>query len=586
MRRHRTWLAMAILFTGWTQPGWTAATPDKKPNILLIVADDLGFSDLGAFGSEIQTPNLDQLATRGRLLRHFYTQPTCSPTRAELFSGTDHHLAGLGSMAELLAPEQRGQPGYEGGLENRVAPLSSLLRDAGYNTYLAGKWHLGGAPDHRPNARGFDKSFALIPGGASHFKQTTQRLAEKAPEPLYTENDQPVASLPDDFFSTKAYTDKLIEYIDSGLDSGKPFFGYLAYTAPHWPIQAPDANLAKTRGRYDAGYEVLAQQRFARQKQLGLAKADAVQPPLPDGVLAWSALSADEKARSARIYEAYAAAVENLDENIGRLVKHLKDKGELDNTFIVFFSDNGAEGNDIGKFGITGQPTTGQQYYDQFNTWLNTAFDNSLDNIGRKNSYVFVKEGWGQASALPHRLYKGVPTEGGVNTPAFVYYPKAVKRGKSSQVVTVRDILPTLLDVAGTKHPGIAYQGRTVLPAQGTSIFPFLTGDDGTVHNASTPFGFELFGLSALRKGDWKIVRFYPPRGDGHWQLYNLATDPGELNDLSLASGTPAEKAKRDHKSRELQRDWRAYVEQNNVIELGYDHGYGWIDDSLIRVAQ
>ena len=230
MKKHHTWLAMAVLFAGWSQSAWTATAPGKKPNILLVVTDDLGYSDLGAFGGEIQTPNLDQLATRGRLLRQFYAQPTCSPTRSELFSGTDHHLAGVGSMLEQLAPEQRDQPGYEGVLDNRVAPLPSLLRDAGYNTYMAGKWHLGGAPDHRPGARGFDKSFALMPGGASHFKQHTQRLFFDAPEPLYTENDQPI-TLPDGFYSTKTYTNKLIEYIDSGLDSGKPFFGYLAYTA-------------------------------------------------------------------------------------------------------------------------------------------------------------------------------------------------------------------------------------------------------------------------------------------------------------------------------------------------------------------
>jgi arylsulfatase len=207
-----------------------------------------------------------------------------------------------------------------------------------------------------------------------------------------------------------------------------------------------------------------------------------------------------------------------------------------------------------------------------------------LDNIGRKNSYVYIKEAWGQTSALPNRLYKGTTAEGGVNTPAFVYYPKQVKHGKSSAIVTVRDILPTLLDVAGTKHPGISYQGRTVLPVQGTSILPFLTGADTTVHSNTTPFGFELFGLSALRKDNWKIVRFYPPRGDGHWQLYNLTVDPAELNDLTLADGTPGQQTYVRSKVQELQRDWRAYVEQNNVIELGYDFGYGWIDDSLIRV--
>jgi arylsulfatase len=588
------------------------AAPARRPNILVIVADDLGYSDLGAFGSEIQTPNIDRLANQGRILRNFYAQPTCSPTRSELFSGTDHHLAGVGSMLEELAPEQVGKPGYEGVLDSRVAPLSSLLRDAGYNTYLAGKWHLGGAPDHLPGARGFDRSFALLPGGASHFKQDVQRLFEEAPEPRYTENDLPV-TLPDDFFSSKTYTDKLIEYIDSGLSSGKPFFAYAAYTAPHWPIQAPDSNLAKVRGRYDVGYDVIAERRFARQKVLGLAARDAEQPPLPAGIPAWSRLSPEDKVRSARTYEAYAAAVEALDDNVGRLIQHLRSRGELDDTFIVFLSDNGAEGNDLGKEGVTALPVTGQQYYDGYYGWLGRTFDNSLENIGRKNSYVFLKEAWGQTSALPNRLYKGTTTEGGVHTPAFVHYPRFLEPGKSSAIVTVRDILPTLLEVAGTRHPGIVYQGRNILPIEGTSILPYLRGSDSAVHGPGTPFGFELFGRSALRKGDWKIVRLYPPVGDGEWQLFNLAEDPAELVDLVARHGLrdrsrdrsqeawrrgdgdrddapgwsvrtePEPRALARAKLGELIRDWRAYASQNNVIELGYDFGYGWLDDSLIK---
>ncbi len=591
MTINKKWLAVTFIPWMFIQSAGAATNPpEKKPNILLILADDLGYSDLGAFGSEIQTPNIDKLANQGRILRNFYAQPTCSPTRSELFSGTDHHLAGVGSMLEELAPEQVGQPGYEGVLDNRVAPLSALLKDAGYNIYLAGKWHLGAAPDHRPGARGFDKSFALLPGGASHFKQDTQRLFQDAPEPKYTENDVEV-HVPDDFYSTKTYTDKLIDFIDSGLGSGKPFFAYAAYTAPHWPIQAPDSNLSKVRGRYDVGYDEIAKRRFERQKKLGLIASNAEQPPLPEGITSWNALLPAEKARSAKVYEAYAAAVESLDDNVGRIVQHLKDKGELENTFILFFSDNGAEGNDIGKAGS-------QALTDQFSAWLASTFDNSLDNIGRKNSYVSINEAWGQTSALPNRLYKGTTTEGGVRTPAIVYYPKSIKPGKTTAVVTVRDILPTFLDLAGTKHPGIAYKGKTILPVQGTSALPFLTGSDNAVHSDTTAYGFELFGRSALRKGDWKIVRLHPPVGDGQWQLFNLAKDPSEFDDLVKSQGLDdtdykghrhnigwkgEESRKLELKLLELKRDWRAYVEQNNVIELGYDNGYGWVDDSLVN---
>lgn len=562
--------ALPLLFT--TPSQGLAAT---KPNIIVILADDLGNSDLGAFGSEIRTPNLDSLAKKGKILKNFYSQPTCSPTRSELISGTDHHLAGLGSMAELLAPEQRGKPGYEGFLRKDIAPLPSLLRDAGYNTYMSGKWHLGGAPDYRPGARGFDKSFALMPGGASHFKQAIQRLGgNAAPEPTYTENDK-VVSTPEDFYSTKTYTDKILEYIDSGRGSGKPFFAYLAYTAPHWPVQAPDENLLKVRGRYDVGYDIISSQRFKRQKQLGLIPANAKQPPLPAGIQPWSQLSPGEKAISARTYEAYAAAVESLDEHIGRLIQHLRNTGDLDNTFILFLSDNGAEGNDISKFGISTQPTTGTQYQKDFYAWLDKEFDNSLENIGRKNSYAWVKEGWGQASALPYRNYKGTVTEGGIHVPAIAYYPKSIKPGKVSAVATVRDILPTALELAGTSHPGTTYQGNPVQPIQGVSFLSALQEPGKLAHPKNTAFGFELFGHSALRQGDWKIDRIYPPQGDGKWHLYKVGNDQAELTDKA---------AGQSKRFNQLQQEWQSYVKNNNVIELGYNHGYGWIDDSLIRI--
>jgi arylsulfatase len=547
-----------------------AATPAvKRPNILLIVADDLGYSDLGAFGSEIQTPRLDALARHGRVLRNFYAAPTCSPTRSILLSGTDNHLAGLGSMAEELAPEQEGKPGYEGYLDARVAPLPALLQDAGYRTYQAGKWHLGGDPAHRPNARGFQHSFALVQGGASHFKQQVGALFPGAPQPIYLEDDAAV-SIPDSFFSSTAYTNKLIQYIDAERGSDKPFFGYLTYTAPHWPIQAPDANLARVRGRYDAGYEAIAEQRFARQKRLGLAAPDAPRPPLPPGIRPWAALNAAERARSARTFEAYAAAIEALDENVGRVIDYLKSSGQFDNTFIFFLADNGAEGNDIS---LSAEPGGTEAFQD----WLAANFDNRLENIGHRNSYTWIGEAWGQTSALPNRLYKGNVTEGGIRTPAFVHFPKHIAAGATSATITARDVLPTLLELAGTRHPGLVFRGAPVLPVQGNSILPHLTGEESTVHNADYAFGTELFGRSALRKGDWKIVRLYAPVGDGAWQLFNLADDPGELVDLVKLQPRSLElRAQTAAKLVELQREWRQYVNQNNVIELGYDNGYGY----------
>jgi arylsulfatase A-like enzyme len=549
---------------------WSAAASDsaksataagKKPNILLIVGDDLGYSDLGAFGSENKTPNLDSLANRGRILRNFYVAPTCSPTRSILLSGTDNHLAGLGSMREELAPEQEGKPGYEGVLATRVAPLPALLKDAGYRTYQSGKWHLGGDVGQGPVARGFDRSFALVQGGASHFKQPTQAIFNGTPEPTYLENDVKT-ELPDDFFSSKTYTDKLLSYLDADSGSDKPFFAYLTYTAPHWPIQAPDANLERVKGRYDAGYEVLAAQRLATQKRLGLAEPNATVPPLPAGARPWNDLTDAEKARSSRVYEAYAAAIESLDDNVGRVIERLKSSGELDNTFIFFLADNGSEGNDISQ-------STEPDGKAKFDAWRESSFDTSLENIGRPSSFEWIGEAWGQVSSLPNRLYKGTTTEGGIRAPAFVYFPRTVSAGHTTALVTARDVLPTFLELAGTKHPGVLYQGVTVLPPQGTSIVSHLEGSDTTVHNHDYVIGTELFGRSAVRKGDWKIVRLYAPVGSGAWQLFNLRSDPEELTDL-------ASSARYTDKLTELERDWRQYVQQNNVIELGYDFGYGY----------
>jgi len=567
--------ALAIALVNLTALGSADAqtappVANKRPNILLIVADDLGYSDLGAFGSEIKTPNLDALATKGRILRNFYVAPTCSPTRSILLSGTDNHLAGIGSMAEELAPEQEGKPGYEGALDSRVAPLPALLRDAGYRTYQAGKWHLGGAPDHRPNARGFDRSFALVQGGAAHFKQaSTGALFPGAPEPIYLADDVETP-IPEGFFSSDYYTNKLIEFVDSEPSADKPFFGYLTYTAPHWPIQAPDANIARVKGRYDVGYDVIAQRRFATLKRLGLTTQNATQPPRPPGIRAWAELNDEEKARSARTFEAYAAAVESLDDNVGRLVGHLRASGQLDNTFVFFLADNGAEGNDISL-----DPNPGGT--EAFNEWLATNFDNSLENIGRANSYTWIGEAWGQTSALPNRLYKGTVTEGGIRSPAFVSYPATVAAGTTSQVITARDVLPTLLEVAGTRHPGIVYKGAPVLPQQGTSLLSYLQGTSRAVHNADYTFGTELFGRSALRKGPWKIVRLYAPVGNGEWQLFNLDDDPSELVDLTKATPRRYDSQQRyAAKLDELKREWQTYVQQNNVIELGYDFGYGY----------
>ncbi len=257
-------------------PPQTAPT-DKRPNILLIVADDLGYSDLGSYGGEIHTPNLDKLAQAGIRFTDFYVAPTCSVTRSMLLSGTDNHVAGLGNMRELMAPNQIGKPGYEGVLNTRVVSVASVLRDNGYHTYMAGKWHLGLKPDQIPHARGFERDFSTLVGGGSHFDDAWN-VEWQIPKMPYTEDGRPVGKLPEDFYSTKAYTDKIIQFIEQGRGDGNPFFAYLAYTAPHGPLHLPDDWLRRYKNRYDEGWDAIRQQRIARMRELGIVEKASMLP--------------------------------------------------------------------------------------------------------------------------------------------------------------------------------------------------------------------------------------------------------------------------------------------------------------------
>lgn len=517
------------------------AAADTRPNILIIVADDMGFSDLGAFGGEIHTPNLDALAYSGLRLTGFHTAATCSPTRAMLMSGTDHHLAGMGNMAELITPVQRGKPGYEGHLNDRVVTLPQLLHDAGYRTLMSGKWHLGIAPSQDPHARGFERVFALLDGGHNHFG-----LPNLPPKELggvhYTENGKPVLP-PKDFYSSDYFAGKLLDYLREGVHDPRPFFAYLPFTAPHWPLQAPAADIANYRGRYDAGWEALLRTRLEGQRRLGLLPPNAELTP-PATMLPWSSLSADVRARMARKMEIYAAMVERMDRNVGGVVDYLRDSGKLDNTIVIFFSDNGAAPDSIGHI------------FDLVSSMEKP--DDRLEKMGSAESMVAYGPHWAQAANAPRRLFKSVSTEGGLTTPAFIRYPRFKDQGTvSSSFATVMDLVPTLLDLAGVPRPRGEYQGRKVEPLRGTSMLPLLEGEAVRVHRDDEPFGWELFGQRALRKGQWKIDWVSPPNGPGRWELYDLAADPGERHDLAMHE--PA-------RLKTLIADWDAYARDVGVV--------------------
>ncbi len=412
---------------------------DDRPNLLLIVADDMGYSDAGAYGGEISTPNIDALAAAGLQLTNFHTAPTCGPTRAMLMTGIDPHPVGMAANAAAVARLEalHGRRGYDGRLNDDAVTVATLLQDAGYQTYITGKWDLGRAPGSRASDRGFSRSFVLESAGASHFADATGSLSIQ-PRARYLANGEPVAELPVDFYSSRSYTDRMIGFINAG-DADKPFFAYMAHTAPHWPLQVPDDWLDRYAGRYDQGWEATAAARLERQIALGLFDA------VPDyraarGVSDWSALDDEKRRRELRRMEIYAAMIEYMDAEIGRLVDAF-DKASGDRpTLVIFMSDNGPEGNAIDRLGRNAE-------------WIAETFDQSIDNMGKTGSFVWQGVGWAQVSAQPFRLYKSYVAEGGIRTPAILRDSRTTSSGRSSSFAVATDIPATLLDAAGVEHP-------------------------------------------------------------------------------------------------------------------------------------
>ena len=533
----------------------------KKPNFIVIVADDLGFTDTSPFGGEIDTPNLDRLAKNGLRFTDFHTASACSPTRSMLLSGTDNHIAGLGQMAEFARriPERfAGKPGYEGYLNFRVAALPEILQDAGYYNFLSGKWHLGFTEEYWPSKRGFEKTFTLLPGAGNHYKYfpLDERTGDTIQfmKPLFEENGKSLNpfDLPDDYYSTNYFTDKFLEYLHDDSRDGRPFFGFLTYTAPHWPFQAHEEVIAKYKGKYDNGPAKLRQQRLANAVKKGL---------IPDGVTPhkvetqrekiWADLTDEEKRIEARIMEIYAAMVDILDQNIGRVLDQLEKDNELENTFILFMSDNGAEGMMMEALPLTNE---------NFETNIEKYYDNTFSNIGKANSFVWYSDQWAQAATAPAYMYKMWASEGGIRCPLIVHYPQLIKdRGSVRHGFnTVMDILPTILDVAGVAHPGENFRDRKVVLPRGKSWKKYLAGDAEFVHDEETVTGWELFAQQAIRKGKYKALYIPKPMGPDKWQLFNLEKDPGETTDISEED---------PDRLKQMVDYWAEYVAETGLVE-------------------
>lgn len=529
-----------------------SGAPDgsRRPNIVIILGDDMGFSDMGAFGSEIRTPNLDALANAGVRFTNFYTHASCSPTRSMLLSGVDTHVTGLGNMDEWTAPNQRDVPGYEGYLNTQVLTLPQLLKDAGYHTYMVGKWHLGKAPELIPAARGFERDFSLLDGAGSYWDMTN--FTGASPQSVFTEDGRYLTKLPKDYYATKTYTDKLIGFIDANHGDGKPFFAYVAHQAPHDPYHLPSEWRDRHVGEYDKGWDAVRQERLQRQIERGIL------PPgtslaermwfVPDPIT----LAPAARAMAGKKMELYAGMMENMDFHVGRLIDHLKKIGEYENTVFIVFGDNGAEGTDLFKM-IAGKPGTRDFLFAAIK-WSQTH----PKAWGDPGSYVGYGPMWAQVSMTPFSQYKGWVAEGGIRNALIVSGP-VVERPKGSinqGLMHVADIMPTLLEIAGADYPKF-HEGREAPGLIGKSWNRMLGGQAESPRTESDYLAWELFGNRAVRQGEWKLRWQYKSFGKEAWELFNLAADPGERKDLA---------AERPDKVRQMVALWDRYVRTNNVI--------------------
>ncbi len=501
------------------------AKGEERPNIILIMADDMGYSDLGCYGGEISTPSLDKLAEGGIRFSQFYNTARCCPTRASLMTGLFPHQTGVGQMTNSPKSEQYkswGTEGYIGYLNQKCLTLAEVLKGAGYHTYMTGKWHLGYHDKARwPLQRGFEKFYGSIAGATSYFRPSGQR-------PVTLMNDHLPPPDSTSYYTTDAFTDYAIRFIDEQKDD-RPFFLYLAYTAPHWPLHAKEEDIARFTGRYTHGWDEVRKERFRRQLEMGLFGVSAKLSERDRRVRPWQEVGEEQKILSDYRMAVYAAQVYCMDYNIGKLVEKLKKEGKYENTLILFLSDNGACAEMYHEFGSKPQ------------SWINKA------NYSGAVSYGI---GWANVSNTPFYEYKVRVNEGGIATPLIMHWPAGLKADKGSinhQRAYLIDIAPTLYELARADYP----QTRAVHALEGNSLVPAMVGKKIDEH----PYMYwEHQNNCAIRKGDWKAVK---KLGDKKWQLYNLKNDRIESDNRAGEHSALV---------KELDEKWQYWAQEKKVL--------------------
>ncbi|MFT4998019.1 MAG: arylsulfatase A-like enzyme, partial [Flavobacteriales bacterium] len=520
-------LACLVLATNvFATPTIDNKAEESRPNIVVILADDLGYSDIASYGSEINTPNLDQLAQQGLRFSNYYTSASCAPTRAMLLTGVDSHRTGVANIAEALTPEQAESPFYRGSLNHNVVTIATLLKDSGYHTSMVGKWHLGYEDKSlMPINRGFEQTVMMPFSGGDNW--TDQSYLPNYRKTLWYKNGEEI-ELPEDFYSSKFLVDNAIAQIDKTRGSDKPFFSYLAFQAVHIPVQAPREYTEKYINTYKDGWSKLKEDRQQAVKDLGLVRSDAP-VKIMNSTQDWDALTEQEQRFNSKRMAVYAGMIDAMDYNIGRLISYLKDSGEFDNTVIIFTSDNGPEPSDpyimnpLAPLAIENL----------------LGYTNDYETLGERGSYNTIGASFASAASGPLGHYKFHSGEGGMRVPMIISGPpldKSKQGSISHSRAFVKDLAPTILAIAGTQHPGTEYQGKNIEPVTGKNLLPVIAGAVETVYTDSDIIAYEIGGNAALIKGDYKIVlnrsAIIDSDNDGQWHLYNITQDPGETKTI------------------------------------------------------
>lgn len=527
-------LSPALLFisckSGESSKDEKEVTSRESPNIILIMSDDMGYSDIGSYGGEVHTPNLDHLAEDGLKFTQFYNTARCCPTRASLMTGLYPHQTGIGHMTN--PPNSKfhdmGLESYRGFLNKNNVTIAEVLKKSGYHTYMSGKWHLGMETKNLwPLQRGFDHFYGILAGASNYFKPSS-------PRGITVDNEQ-IEITDRDYYTTDAFTDNAMKFIDQSQahQDGNPFFLYLAYTAPHWPLQAPKEDIDKYRDRYNDGWQKIREERYQRMEEMGLIYENC---ELSDqDSVDWESLPKAKREEMSLRRAIYSAQIDRMDQNIGRLVNHLKEKGILNNTLLVFLNDNGAcaEGGMLGG--------------------------GKAENLETKTGYFLsYGQAWANASNTPFRKYKHWLHEGGIATPLIIHWPDEIKNGKGEiipQYGFLPDIMSTFVDVSGAEYP-TNYNGHQIPPMEGESLLPLIKGNEGEIH--TKPIFWEHEGNKAVRLGNEKLVMEWKGKGKNKWELYDLAKDRSEEHDLA---GEYPEKVK------EMSEMWEKWAKEKNVVQ-------------------